>query len=171
MAIDRLNRSRRAAWQQSGAAKPGELWCCSIFHWMIQMKTFIVYRYHTSSTAQGGGGSFKDRKPIGEFGCCDAWLAEQIRWWTEKWLELCFLEWLQWWLHPQLLDVTHSLEPEPPFGGQRVTTGHTWSQLLHFLEERSFYFAFQSPGLTLFWRKALDEALDSGVSSPWPPCR
>ena len=29
-------------------------------------------------TAQGGGGSFKDRKPLGEVGCCDAWMAEQI---------------------------------------------------------------------------------------------
>ena len=29
-------------------------------------------------TAQGGGGSFKDREPIGEVGCCDAWMAEQI---------------------------------------------------------------------------------------------
>ena len=30
----------------------------------------------TSSTPQGGGGSFKDRKPMGEVGCCDAWMAE-----------------------------------------------------------------------------------------------
>ena len=29
----------------------------------------------TSNTAQGGGGSFKGTKPIGEFGCCDAWMA------------------------------------------------------------------------------------------------
>ena len=29
-------------------------------------------------TAQGGGGSFKDRKPIGEVGCRDAWMAEQM---------------------------------------------------------------------------------------------
>ena len=61
----------------------------------------------TSSTAQGGGGSFKSRKPIGEVSCCDAWMAERIQW-TEGWLELCFLEcleWLQWSPHPQLLDV------------------------------------------------------------------
>jgi hypothetical protein len=31
---------------------------------------------NTSSTAQGGGRSFKDRKPIGEMNCCDAWMAE-----------------------------------------------------------------------------------------------
>ena len=67
---------------------------------------------YTSSTAQGGGGSFKNRKPIGEIGCCESRMAEQIHWWTERWLELCFLEWLQWlqWSpgrspHPQLLDV------------------------------------------------------------------
>ena len=28
-------------------------------------------------TAQGGGGSFRARKPIGEVDCCDAWMAEQ----------------------------------------------------------------------------------------------
>ena len=28
-------------------------------------------------TAQGGGGSFKDRKPIGEVACCDASMAQQ----------------------------------------------------------------------------------------------
>jgi hypothetical protein len=29
----------------------------------------------TSSTAQGGGGSFKNRKPIGEVGCCESRMA------------------------------------------------------------------------------------------------
>ena len=32
----------------------------------------------TSSTAQGGGGSFKNRKPIGELGCCESGMAERI---------------------------------------------------------------------------------------------
>ena len=39
------------------------------------------YRHHTiltSSTAQGGGGSFKNRKPIGEIGCCESGMAERI---------------------------------------------------------------------------------------------
>ena len=31
----------------------------------------------TSSTAQGGGGSFKNRKPIGELGCCESGMAER----------------------------------------------------------------------------------------------
>ena len=56
-----------------------------------------VYIYiYTSSTAQGGGGSFKNSKSIGEVGCCESRMAGRIHWWTERWLELCFLEWLQW---------------------------------------------------------------------------
>ena len=38
-------------------------------------------------TVQGGGGSFKDRKPIGEVRCCESRMAEQSHWWTERWLE------------------------------------------------------------------------------------
>ena len=34
---------------------------------------------HTSSTAQGGGGSFKNRKPIGEVGCCESRMAARSR--------------------------------------------------------------------------------------------
>ena len=41
----------------------------------------------TSSTAQGGGGSFKDRK-LWERCCCNAWMAERIHWWIERWLRL-----------------------------------------------------------------------------------
>ena len=66
----------------------------------------------TSSAAQGGGGSFKNRKPLAEVGCCESRMAERIHLWTERWLGLCFLEWLQWlqWSpgrspHPQLQDV------------------------------------------------------------------
>ena len=33
---------------------------------------------YTSSTEQGGGGSFKNMKPIGELGCCDSRMAERI---------------------------------------------------------------------------------------------
>ena len=43
-------------------------------------KTWI----NTSSTAQGGGGSFKNRKPIGEVGCCESGMAKRIHWWTER---------------------------------------------------------------------------------------
>ena len=38
---------------------------------------FLVVFTYTSSTAQGGGGSFKNRKPIGEIGCCESGMAER----------------------------------------------------------------------------------------------
>ena len=53
--------------------------------------TIYIYIYkrlnrYTSSTAQGGGGSFKNRKPIGEVGCCESRMAERSHWWTDRWL-------------------------------------------------------------------------------------
>ena len=39
---------------------------------------------YSSSTAQGGGGSFKNRKPIGEVGCCESGMAERTHCWTER---------------------------------------------------------------------------------------
>ena len=41
---------------------------------------YIINRdiLYTSSTAQGGGGSFKNRKPIGEVGCCESGMAERV---------------------------------------------------------------------------------------------
>ena len=35
---------------------------------------------------QGGGGSFKSRKPIGKVGCCESGMAERRHWWIERWL-------------------------------------------------------------------------------------
>ena len=66
----------------------------------------VIYTY-TSSTAQGGGGSFKNRKPIGEVGCCESGMAKRIQWWTERCLRspLClspFL-WLSTYLPAYLL--------------------------------------------------------------------
>ena len=37
----------------------------------------------TSSTAQGSDGSFKNRKLIGEIGCCESPMAEQKHWWIK----------------------------------------------------------------------------------------
>ena len=44
----------------------------------IYIYLLFIYVYDTSSTAQGGGESFKNRKPIGEVGCCEARIAERI---------------------------------------------------------------------------------------------
>ena len=76
-------------------------------HTYTHIHTYIHTYIHTSSTAQGGGGGFKNRKPIGEPCCRESRMAERIHWWTERWLELCFLKWLQrlqWSPLPQLLD-------------------------------------------------------------------
>ena len=37
----------------------------------------IFFGIITSSTAQGGGGSFKKRKTIGEIGCCESRMSKQ----------------------------------------------------------------------------------------------
>ena len=38
-----------------------------------------IYLYmNTSSTAQGGGGTFKNGKPLEEVGCCESRMAERI---------------------------------------------------------------------------------------------
>ena len=57
------------------------------FRWGLHMKIeepgLSAMGRNTSSTAQGGGGSFKNRKPIGELGCCESGMAERSHWWTE----------------------------------------------------------------------------------------
>ena len=40
-------------------------------------RTLKVAELFTSSTAQGSGGSFKNRKPIGEICCCESGMAER----------------------------------------------------------------------------------------------
>ena len=53
---------------------------------------YIKDKLYTSSTALGGGGSFKNRKPIGGIGCCDSRMEERSHWWTDRWLRsLLFL--------------------------------------------------------------------------------
>ena len=44
------------------------------------MLTWIIKK---SSTAQGGGGSFKKRKTIGEIGCCESRMSKQKHWPTD----------------------------------------------------------------------------------------
>ena len=41
----------------------------------IDIYIYDIRLHYTSSTAQGGGGSFKNRKPIGELGCCESGMA------------------------------------------------------------------------------------------------
>ena len=46
---------------------------CFMICFFTCLKSFTSY---TSSTAQGGGGSFKNKKPIGEVACCVSQMAE-----------------------------------------------------------------------------------------------
>ena len=54
--------------------------------WILNFLRISYIPMNTSSTAQGGGGSFKNRKPIGEVGCCYSQMAKRIHGWTERWL-------------------------------------------------------------------------------------
>ena len=58
------------------------------------MWDIVVY---TSSTAQGGGGSFKNRKRIGEIDCCEWRMSEQKHWPTD-YLANWLIDWLTVWL-------------------------------------------------------------------------
>ena len=52
--------------------------CKCIYNYIYIHIIINIYSvYNTSSTAQGGGGSFKNRKPIGEVGCCESGMAER----------------------------------------------------------------------------------------------
>jgi len=43
----------------------------------LHYATVLLDTSFTSSTAQGGGGSFKNRKPIGEVGYCESGMADR----------------------------------------------------------------------------------------------
>ena len=60
------------------------MFMCNLLGWWAWIQFSMAN--NTSSTAQGGGGSFKNRKPIGEIGCCESRMAERSHWWTERWL-------------------------------------------------------------------------------------
>ena len=45
------------------------------FHFFTCFENY--FSFFTSSPAQGGGGIFKNRKPIGEVGCCESRMAER----------------------------------------------------------------------------------------------
>ena len=82
---------------EGGLAKhrvmPPQLFCTDIEGQLTEISNILAmprqeliqtYRINTSSTAQGGGGSFKNRKPIGEIVCCESGMAERSHWWTKR---------------------------------------------------------------------------------------
>ena len=71
---------------------------CAAFHCIAVLHYIVPVVPHKAAA------EVQNKKPIGK----QSRMAEWIHWWTERWLELCFLEWLhwsQWSPHPQLLDV------------------------------------------------------------------
>ena len=78
---------------------------------------FLVSKHvwvYTSSTAQGGGGSFKNRKPIGEVGCCASGMAERIHWWTERCLRFPLVRSLSLTIYlPMYLSIYRSISLSP----------------------------------------------------------
>ena len=58
------------------------IWVC-LWKLGIHLNSYFNGEYQ-NRTAQGGGGSFKNRKPIGEVGCCESGMAERSHWWTER---------------------------------------------------------------------------------------
>ena len=81
-------RHLKRSWKQYPLRTLTLCWLPNIQAKLLKHTEYIIY---TSSTAQGGGGSFKDRKPIGEVSGCDARMAERIHWWTERWGSLLWL--------------------------------------------------------------------------------
>ena len=86
---------------QRNASKKGEKWkvinnkytewCWKYWHRVrhdshqpLEKVCIVCIYIYTSSTAQGGGGSFKNRKTIGEVGCCESGMAERCHWWIER---------------------------------------------------------------------------------------
>ena len=81
------SRSTATANASSASSRPAvERWLAAekVKLWMSNMAIWIKIIGNTSSTAQGGGGSFKNRKPIGEVGCCESRMAERSHWWIER---------------------------------------------------------------------------------------
>ena len=66
---------------------------------------FIVIS--TIATAQGGGGSFENKKPIGEVFCCEPRMAERIHFRITDGPE-GVLEWLQGYTGQLVGHLTHS---------------------------------------------------------------
>ena len=96
-----------------GEVDMGSLFSTEKKRWYISPLARKQLITSTSSTAQSGGGSFKNRKPIGEVGCCESGMAERSHWWSERWLisltiSLSFSDYLPTYL-PTYLSLSLSL--------------------------------------------------------------
>ena len=81
-------------------------WRCGVSGLCIN-RAFNYLSMTTSSTAQGGGGSFKNRKPIGEVGCCESGMAGKVL--EVSSLSLSFFDYLPTYLPIYLLCIYLSI--------------------------------------------------------------
>ena len=58
-----------------------------VYEKMSDMSIFKEKNNCTNTTAEEGGGSFKNWKPTGVVGCCEPRMAEQRHWWIDR----CFM--------------------------------------------------------------------------------
>ena len=82
-------------------ANVSDFFCC---------RNGVFFATNTSSTAQGGGGSFKNRKPIGAVGCCESGMAERSHWRTERCLRSPLFLWLSTYLPIYFLCIYLSVD-------------------------------------------------------------
>ena len=58
--------------------------CSFVMYCYICIVTYVLLCDLPVVPHKAGGGSFKNRKPIGELGCCEWGMAERSHWWTER---------------------------------------------------------------------------------------
>ena len=80
-----------------GLGRPFDIfWEIVITFWVLtcavrtHLRVFLIK--YTSRAARGGGGSFKNRKCIGEIGCCESRMTKRKHWWI--WLTAELSNWL-----------------------------------------------------------------------------
>ena len=79
---DSLESSKNFAWRtlHGHVSRPPKVYQVKVA--MLQCLPFLLH--NASSTARGGGGSFKNEKPIGEIGCCESRMTKQKHWQTAQ---------------------------------------------------------------------------------------
>ena len=60
--------------------------CGSAGGWAESLSCYFLTSFATSFGRRSARRGFKNRKPIGEVGCCESRMAERSHWWTERWL-------------------------------------------------------------------------------------
>ena len=58
--------------------------CGSTGGWAESLSCYFLTSFATSFGRRSARRGFKNRKPIGEVGCCESRMAERSHWWTES---------------------------------------------------------------------------------------